>query len=292
MMIRAFALVALLALAACARHEPPAAPAPAQTAPSETAAVTPPPAATPAAPEARSTQSETEQATASQESGDGDSDHQARSDASLEKIAGAAPAALPGGKWQAGVNYDPVVPAQPTSVAPGKVEVVEVFWLACPHCYALEPRMRSWVKSKPAYIEFVRVPVIWQQMHREHARLYYTLEALNRDDLVAKAFDTIHQDLENHVPPLVGQSDDETLRLQQQFATQNGVSADDFAKAYNSFSVSSNLQRAEEMTQRYHVQGVPFFVVNGKYSTDVAKAGTEAKLIDLINDLAASEHTH
>ena len=190
------------------------------------------------------------------------------------------------------MNYDPVVPAQPTSVAPGKVEVVEVFWLACPHCFALEPRVHSWLKSKPAYIEFVRVPVIWQQVHREHARLYYTLEALNRDDLVAKAFDTIHQDLENHVPPLVGQSDDETLRMQQQFATQNGISADDFAKAYNSFSVSSNLQRAEEMTQRYHVQGVPFFVVNGKYSTDVAKAGTEAKLIDLINDLAASEHTH
>jgi thiol:disulfide interchange protein DsbA len=290
MMIRALAFVALLALAACARHEPPAAPAPAQTA--EAAAATPPPAATPAPPEARSTQSETEQATASQESADGDSDHQARSDASLEKIAGTSPAALPGGKWQAGVNYDPVVPAQPTSVAPGKVEVVEVFWLACPHCYALEPRVRSWLKSKPAYIEFVRVPVIWQQMHRQHARLYYTLEALNRDDLVAKAFDTIHQDLENHVPPLVGQSDDETFRLQQQFATQNGISADDFSKAYNSFSVSSNLQRAEEMTQRYHVQGVPFFVVNGKYSTDVAKAGSEAKLIDLLNDLAASEHTH
>jgi protein dithiol oxidoreductase (disulfide-forming) len=291
MMIRALALVALLALVACARHEPPP-PAPGPTAPAETAAAAPPPAATPAAPEGRSTQSETEQATASQESGDGDSDHQARSDASLEKIAGAAPAALPGGKWQAGVNYDPVVPAQPTSVAPGKVEVVEVFWLACPHCYALEPRVRSWLKTKPAYIEFVRVPVIWQQMHREHARLYYTLEALNRDDLVAKAFDTIHQDLENHVPPLVGQSDDETLRLQQQFATQNGISADDFAKAYHSFSVSSNLQRAEEMTQRYHVQGVPFFVVNGKYSTDVAKSGSEAKLMDLINDLAASEHTH
>jgi thiol:disulfide interchange protein DsbA len=152
--------------------------------------------------------------------------------------------------------------------------------------------MRTWLKSKPAYIEFVRVPVIWQQMHRSHARLYYTLEALNRDDLVAKAFDTIHQDIDSHVPPLVGQSDEETYRLQQQFAVQNGISADDFSKAYNSFSVSSNLQRAEELTQRYHVQGVPFFVVNGKYSMDVAKAGTEAKLIDLINDLAASEHTH
>ena len=292
MTIRPLAIAALLALAACARQEPPPAPASAQTTPVETPAAATPSAATPPAAESRSPQSETEQATASQESGDGDSG-QARSDASLEKIAGASTAtALPAGKWQAGVNYDPVVPAQPTSVSQGKVEVMEVFWLACPHCYALEPRVRSWLKSKPAYVEFVRVPVIWQPMHRDHARLYYTLEALNRDDLVGKAFDTIHQDLENHVPPLIGQSEDETYRLQQQFATQNGISADDFSKAYNSFSVSSNLQRAEEITQRYHVQGVPFFVVNGKYSTDVAKAGNEAKLIELINDLAASEHGH
>lgn len=292
MTIRILAVAALLAVSACARHAaPPAAPPPP---PAATAQPAPPPASTPSpAPETRSSQSETEQATASQESGDGDNDHQARSDASLERIAGSVPGAqLPGGKWQAGVNYDPVVPAQPTNVGPGKVEVMEVFWLACPHCYALEPRIRGWLKTKPAYVEFVRIPVIWQDMHRAHARLYYTLEALGRDDLVEKAFDTIHQDLENRVAPLFGGSDDETYRLQQQFAAQNGVSADDFSKAYNSFSVSSNLQRAEEITRRYNVQGVPFFVVNGKYSTDIAQAGTEPKLIELINDLAGSEHHH
>jgi len=290
MRTRILAVAALLLLSACSRQAP--APAPAPSPAAETQA-TPPTPATPPPPETRSAQSETEQATGSQESGDADTDTHARSDASLEKIAGAAPGAqLPAGKWQPGVNYDPVVPAQPTSVASGKVEVMEVFWLACPHCYALEPRIRNWLKTKPAYVEFVRVPVIWQDMHRAHARLYYTLEALGRDDLIAKAFDTIHQDLENRTPPLVGQSEEETFRLQQQFAVQNGVSADDFSKAYNSFSVSSNLQRAEEITQRYHVQGVPFFVVNGKYSSEVAKAGSESKLIELINDLAASEHAH
>jgi len=290
MRTRILAVAALLLLSACSRQAP--APAPAPSPAAETQA-TPPTPATPPPPETRSAQSETEQATGSQESGDADTDTHARSDASLEKIAGAAPGAqLPAGKWQPGVNYDPVVPAQPTSVASGKVEVMEVFWLACPHCYAIEPHIRSWLKTKPAYVEFVRVPVIWQDMHRAHARLYYTLEALGRDDLIAKAFDTIHQDLENRTPPLVGQSEEETFRLQQQFAVQNGVSADDFSKAYNSFSVSSNLQRAEEITQRYHVQGVPFFVVNGKYSSEVAKAGSESKLIELINDLAASEHAH
>ena len=283
------AVAALLALSACARHSPAPAPTPS---PADTQA-TPPTPATPPPAEARSARSETEQATASQESVDGDGDTHDRSDASLEKIAGAAAGAqLPGGKWRPGVNYDPVVPAQPTSVGSGKVEVMEVFWLACPHCYELEPHIRSWLKSKPAYVEFVRVPVIWQDVHRAHARLFYTLEALGRDDLVETAFDTIHEDIGNRIPPLVGQTEEETFRLQQQFAVQSGVSAADFSRAYNDFGVSSNLQHAEEITQRYHVQSVPFFVVGGKYSTDVAKAGSESRLFELLNDLAASEHTH
>jgi protein dithiol oxidoreductase (disulfide-forming) len=287
-MIRFLALAALLtALAACSHDTPSAAAAPVTSAPAA-------PAAAPPAPPPASTQSESEQASASQESSGNEGEQKEKSDASLEKIAAAPQGAqLPPGKWQAGVNYDPLVPAQPTSVSPGKVEVLEIFWLACPHCYALEPYLRNWLKSKPGYVEFVRVPVYWQPMHRAHARLFYTLDSLGRQDLVEKAMDTIHEDIQNHAPPLFSDAgDDQTFRLQEQFATQNGLSADDFTKAYNSFTVNSDLSRADEITQRYRVEGVPLVVINGKYSTDVGKAGSEAKLIELINDLAASEHGH
>ena len=187
------------------------------------------------------------------------------------------------------MNYTVLVPAQPTNVAPGKVEVMEVFWLACPHCYALEPFIRTWLKNKPAYVEFVRVPVMWQPIHRSHAHLYYTLDALGRQDLVGKAFDTIVQ---QHKTLVRRAAMTRSFKLQQKFASDNGISADDFAKAYNSFTVNSNLQRADELTQRYHVEGVPFIIVNGKYTTDVSKAGGEARLIELINDLSAAEHGH
>jgi protein dithiol oxidoreductase (disulfide-forming) len=280
-MRRSLAVTALLALtvAACSRQAapPPAAPAAAA------------PAAAPAAPQApaagtQPAESATQQAAGSQESGGG-TEAPERSDASLEQIAAPPPTAqLPG--WQPGVNYDPIVPGQPTSVAPGKVEVLEVFWLGCPHCYALEPYIRAWLKTKPAYIEFVRVPVIWQSIHRAHAHLFYTLQALGRPDLIEKAFDTI----QHQQSPLAGADDAESLRMQQAFAASNGISADDYRNAYNSFSVASDLQRAEELTQRYHVDSVPFFVVNGKYATDVGKAGGPEKLIKLIDDLAAFEH--
>jgi thiol:disulfide interchange protein DsbA len=234
------------------------------------------------------TQSETEQATAAQETG-GEDAEVTRGDTSLEHLA-ALPAdqQLPGGKWKAGVNYDPLVPSQPTSVGPGKVEVVEVFWLGCPHCYALEPFVTGWLKTKPDYIEFVRVPVMWGPVHRAHAHLYYTLLALNRADLFEKAFDTIQQQHQM----LVANSEDETLKLQMGFATANGITADAFMKAYNSFTVSSNLARAEQLTQRYHVEGVPLIVVNGKYTTDVSKAGSPQDLFRVVDDLAASEHKH
>jgi thiol:disulfide interchange protein DsbA len=197
-----------------------------------------------------------------------------------------AGAQLPEGRWKAGTNYQPVVPAQSTSVAPGKVEVMEVFWLGCPHCFVLEPHMLEWLKKKPAYVEFVRVHVMWDSVKQAHAKLYYTLEALGRDDLFEKAFATVQQP----ATPLVGNNDDQNLRVQQAFAVQNGVSADDFAKAYNSFSVNSNLSRALEITQRYHVEHVPFVIINGKYTTDVNEAGGETQLLALINDLAAAEH--
>jgi protein dithiol oxidoreductase (disulfide-forming) len=293
-MIRFVAPVAaLVLLCACSRHaHAPAAPAAptADSAPKVSQQAPPAPESAPSA----AVQSETEQARASQESAGADNgESHERSDASLEQIASAGAAAqLPAGKWKAGSNYDVLVPAQPTDVSPGKVEVMEVFWLACPHCYDLEPDVQRWLKSKPAYVEFVRVPVMWQPMHRAHARLFYTLQALGRPDLVGKAFDTIHQDVQNRAAPLVGDSDETTFRMQQQFAVQNGVSADDFAKAYNSFAVNNDLERAEEITQRYHVTGVPFFAVNGKYTTDVEKAGNESKLTQLLTDLAASEHRH
>jgi hypothetical protein len=134
---------------------------------------------------------------------------------SLEKIADLpSQHQLPDGKWKAGVSYDPVVPAQPTSVPAGKVEVMEVFWFACPHCYALEPFLKAWRKTKPDYVEFVRVPVMWGPIHRDHAQLYYTLQQLGRDDLDDKVFETLHQQQN----PLAGNTPEATFDLQLQFA--------------------------------------------------------------------------
>lgn len=286
----ALAAAITLSVAGCSRHSSPPASNSAAPVASPAGALAPSAPAPPPAAANGTAQSETEQARGSQESADGAAGEKTESsDASLERMA-ALPAdtQLPSGRWKAGVNYDPVVPAQPTSVPSGKVEVLEFMWLGCPHCYELEPYVRAWLKTKPPWIEFTRVPVMWQEPQQAHAKLFYTLQALGHPDLIDKAFDTIQQQHN----PLIGDSDQESLRIAQAWGAQQGISAQDFANAFNSFSVNSDLQRAEELTTRYRVQSVPTFVINGKYTTDVGKAGGPAQVIQLINDLAAYEHRH
>jgi thiol:disulfide interchange protein DsbA len=147
--------------------------------------------------------------------------------------------------------------------------------------------VEGWRKSKAPYVKFLRVPVIWGEgPQRSHARLFYTLEALGKlEALHATTFDAI-QKSGNF---LVGASEDKTFKLQLAFAKAHGISEADFTREYNGFYVNSNLQRAEDLTRRYGVDGVPRVIVNGKYSTDVGMAGGQEQLLALINDLATAE---
>jgi thiol:disulfide interchange protein DsbA len=209
-------------------------------------------------------------------------------DASLERVAALPESAqLPAGKWKAGQHYKPIVPSQPTSADTGQVEVLEVLWLGCPHCSELEPYMEAWEKKKAPYVKFQQEHVMWGPAHRAHARLFYTLHALNRADLVAKAFDQIHH--RNNMLLSPTGNDGQTQQLQLAFATANGVKEADFKREYNGFAVNIRLQRSEEIMRRYKIESVPQVFINGKYETDVGMAGGPDKLIELINDLAAAE---
>lgn len=271
-------LLALLALVAgCAQKSTPA---PTAESPAATpAAQAQAPAAAPTAEQIKQAATATQETSGTEES---------PGDASLERVA-AMPekAQLPGGKWKAGVNYLPIVPAQPTAAEPGQVEVLEVLWLGCPHCNELEPYIEAWRKKKPANVKFVQEHVMWGPVHRAHGRLFYTLQVLGRDDLVAKAFDEIHR--RNNILLSPTGNDAQTLSLQQAFAVANGVKEADFKREYNGFAVNTRLQHAEEIMRRYRIEGVPHIIINGKYETDVGMAGNPERLISLIDDLAAAE---
>jgi protein dithiol oxidoreductase (disulfide-forming) len=283
------ALVLLVvSLSACAR-ETPVAPAAAPAKPG--AAAAPQTTAAAAATTAPKGDSDIAAAAATQQEGADQAAPPDSGESSLERIAALPPEGqLPGGRWTAGTNYKVVSPSQPTSVAPGKIEVIEFFWYGCPHCFALDSAIDAWLKNKPPAVEFVRVPVTWSEVHRAHARLFYTLRGLGRgDELHAKVFTEIHV---NHQPLYAPGDPLQTQREQQQFAKSNGISEADFTKAYTDFSVQTALSRADDLVRRYRIDAVPTFVIAGKYETDLSMAGGEANLFHLIDDLAASEKHH
>jgi thiol:disulfide interchange protein DsbA len=195
---------------------------------------------------------------------------------------GAAPAGPPtSARFKEGAHYHKIVPAQPTNVAPGKVEVAEVFWYGCAHCFSLDPALESWRGKAPSYIEFVRIPAMWNDATRMHARVFYTVELLGKlDELHSLIFREIH----------VNGNTLSTLDKISTFFKQHGVDEDEFQKAFSSFAVESKLQRADFLNRRYRVQSVPLMIVNGKYSTALSDAGNEANLFALLNELAAHEH--
>ena len=286
----ALLLLAAASLAACARESsPPAAPAATASAAATAATAAAASANTPnAAPGAVDLAA----AAATQQEG---SDKVASKDDSgesqLERIAALPPEGqLPSVKWTAGTQYKVILPAQPTDVAPGKVEVMEFFWFGCPHCFALEPAVDGWARNKANYVEFVRVPITWGEVHRAHARLFYTLTALGKlEALHDKVFDAIHLD---HQPLFAPGDPLQTQREQLQFAKDNGIGEADFLKAYDAFAVQTSLADADDLGRRYRIEAVPTFVIAGKYQTDLQMAGGESNLFQIINDLAASEKRH
>lgn len=281
-------LLALVFMApsACSKQQP--ADAPAQAAAAQPAQVQPaggespaaPAAAAPAATEESAPTAPTETVSETDDAQEAPEQPASNVQASL-RLAAAANTPATSDRFKEGTNYRKVVPAQPTSVSPGKVEVMEVFWYGCGHCFALDPAIESWRnKGKAPYVEFVRIPAMWNEVTRMHARLFYTAEALGKLEALHSIIFreiNVNGDMLNSVEKITA------------FFKKNGVSPEDFQKAFSSFAVESKLQRADFLNRRYHVTSVPTFTVNGKYTTDVSSAGGEPQLFSVIDELAAHE---
>lgn len=176
-------------------------------------------------------------------------------------------------------QYERVTPPQATATG-DKVEVLELFWYGCPHCAHFEPHLQAWLKTKPEGVTFRRLPAVFRSSWIPQARAYFTAELLGVLDQTHQAlFDAIHRDKR----PL---NDREALAG---FFVEHGVDRDKFMQTYDSFAVQSKVRRAQIMTQRYGIQGVPSVIVNGRYRTSGSLAGSYANMIKVMNILAAEE---
>lgn len=184
------------------------------------------------------------------------------------------------GRFELGKHYQRLSPTQPTSSSPDQIEVAEIFWYGCSHCYTFDPFLESWRSDLPNYVRFIRVPAVWNPLLQIHARAFYTAEVLGKsEEMHTSFFREIHVN---------GNFLDSEAALASFFG-QFGVSQEEFQNAYDSFAIHAKLQRAAELSRRYRVSSVPMVVVNGKYTTSASEAGGYPTLIELIDELVAIE---
>jgi thiol:disulfide interchange protein DsbA len=172
------------------------------------------------------------------------------------------------------------VPAQPTSVKRGQVEVLEFFWYRCPHCFHLEPELNAWVKKLPGNVVFKRVPGVLSDGWVPLARAFYALEAVGlAEKLHGEVFQAVQvEGLDLNLPGVF-----------LDWAANKGADRKRLADAYNSFGVDTKVMRAQQLTRAFKLSGVPAFVVNGRYSTSAYLTGGVPQMFKALDELIAME---
>jgi len=185
-----------------------------------------------------------------------------------------------GAGYDEGIDYEAVVP--PVSGATdGKVKVVELFWYGCPHCFQFDPTLQAWLKSKPANVEFERIPAIFNNPTWElHARAYYTADVMGVLEKVHEPlFDALHVKKERL-------NSKEALH---DFFVAQGIDGKEFDATFDSFAVSGLVRNAALLTKQYGIDGVPAMAVQGKYRVGGKLAGSYENMMRIVDHLVVKE---
>jgi thiol:disulfide interchange protein DsbA len=183
-------------------------------------------------------------------------------------------------EYTAGEDYALIGTPQPGG-SDGKVQVVEMFWYGCPHCFQFEPYLKDWQKSMPANVEFIKLPAIFNNPRWQlHAGAFYTAEVLGvMDKFHEPFFNIIHTGNQR-----MGSRED--IR---EFFSGIGVEGKRFDETFDSFAVQAKVRRAADLTRRYGITGVPALVVNGKYLVDGPMAKSFENMLRIVDALVEKE---
>ncbi len=164
---------------------------------------------------------------------------------------------------------------------PDKIEVTEVFWYGCSHCFHFEPMVKAWAKTLPDDVEFRPSPAMWNPLMVVHAQAFYTAQALG-------VLDQVHQLIFDEINLRKNRLADEAS-IAQLFKDAAGVDEEKFKKAFNSFGVMSQVKQAESRARSYGIAGTPELIVNGKYRVTGRSAGGHTEMLEVAEQLIAKE---
>ena len=182
-------------------------------------------------------------------------------------------------EYVAGRHYE-ILDSPSVTRDPSKVEVVEVFWFGCNHCFALESYILPWKKTLPKDVDYWKSHATWNPTLKIHARLFYSAKALGIEDkIVPGAFTAIQREGRF----LTGNSELEY------FFKGFGVEKEKYLSVSNSFGVNNAVKQADNRMRQWSITGVPTLIVNGKYKVSGTREVGTDKLLDVVDFLIEKE---
>lgn len=197
----------------------------------------------------------------------------------LSLLGAPPPAHAAAERFHEGTQYQRIDPPLPLDPQPGKIEVVELFFYACPHCRALDPKIRAWVESRPD-VDFRRIPAIIGPTWVDQARAYYMAEALGQLDRLHPAlFQAIHE---------------EGRQIYNEYAVidffvARGIDRQKVIELYRSPEIAARVSEARTRTVKYGLRGVPAVIVNGLYKTAPYFVRDQTEMLEVLDRLVARE---
>jgi thiol:disulfide interchange protein DsbA len=199
-------------------------------------------------------------------------------------------------RWVAGVHYFVINPAQPTGLAPGKIQVTEIFSYACPGCNRFYPVADRLQASLPAnaVLDFLPASFRPDEDWPTFQRAYLAAKQMGIDKRTHDAmFDAVWKSGELAVVDPATQRAKRpapTLTDVARFYAQvAGVKPEAFLAAATSFAVEVSIRQADELIRNYGISETPSIVVNGKYRLNPVSAGGYEQTIELVKWLVAQE---
>ena len=132
---------------------------------------------------------------------------------------------------EVGVNFDKTLQAVSTDQK-DKIEITELFWYGCIHCYQMDPMLSDWVKKLPKDVYFKRIPAIPRPDWTPMARAFYAMEALGvGEKLHMSVFDAVHKDRS------LNPTDEKAILLW--VTLKSGLDRKKVEDAFNSFTIQT-----------------------------------------------------
>ncbi|HDZ58265.1 MAG TPA: thiol:disulfide interchange protein DsbA/DsbL [Pseudomonas xinjiangensis] len=181
--------------------------------------------------------------------------------------------------YRAGTHYVELPSPAPTE-EPDKIEVAELFWYGCGHCFSFEPIITEWKKTLPEDVHFRPVPALFGGAWNTHGQLFYTLQSLGKLD---ETHEAVFQAIHNQKNRLA--DEEAMIDLLEPY----GITEEEFQSAWSSFGVRNKMEQANRLARAYRATGVPTLIVNGKYRIEGGMVGGFEEMLKVAEYLVEQE---